>query len=234
MPGKNTKKRRRAQNALLVPEAGDRHLCPPNTRSIHGRALPGQVYRTAVTPLVGEQLERMPDPSAWAQTVIADMAPRDPAEEMLVAQLLFAHARVMRLTQLANIQSSPEYIRVMHEYADRASNTYRRLMLALAEYRRPPRTGDTFAVVKQTNIAGQQLIQNHEISSQTTTNEQGCRSDAGNPRSPTAGSPALSAHPGGSDFPAGVCPPREALDPVHRSPDAQRQGPIASQRDEAR
>ncbi len=38
------------------------------------------------------------------------------------------------------------------------SYTYRRLMPALSEYRHPPRSGDTFAVVKQANIAKQNVI----------------------------------------------------------------------------
>jgi hypothetical protein len=145
---------------------------PAVARLIHARVIPGIVYQTALKPMTGDD---RPDAGVYARDVIERMAPRDAAEEMLVAQLLFAHARVMRLTEIANQQTGIDSIRVVHEYADRASNTYRRLMLALAEYRRPPRTGDTFAVVKQTNIAGQQVIQNHENSTTNATNEQGCK-----------------------------------------------------------
>jgi hypothetical protein len=184
--------------------------------------------------MLGDTLDGAPDPSAYAQAVIADMAPRDAAEEMLIAQLLFAHARVMRLTALANQQIGLESLRVVHEYADRASNTYRRLMLALAEYRRPPHTGDTFAMVKQTNIAGQQVIQNHENSTTNATNEQGSKPIPGDARSTPASPPALPADTGGIGFPAFIRPARETVDAVHRSPDTRRQGPIAAERDEAR
>jgi hypothetical protein len=165
------------------------------------------------------------------------MSPRDPLEEMLVTQMVLAHARVLRLTQLAAKQNTVEGLRTTHEYADRASNTYRRLMLAFAEYRRPPRTGDTFAVVKQANIAGQQVIQNHENSTTNATNEQGSKPaphypvDAqGTPASP----PALPTDIGGVGFPSCIRPAREALGAVHRPPNAHRQGQIATERDEAR
>jgi hypothetical protein len=207
-----------------------KHPCepyPPNTRRIHGQVIPSGVYRAALAPVLGDTLKSVPDPSAYAQAVIADMAPRDAAEEMLIAQLLFAHARVMRLTALANQQTGLESLRTVHEYADRASNTYRRLMLALAEYRRPPRTGDTFAVVKQANIASQQVIQNHENSNTNATNEQGCQPV----RDPAP--PALPTHAQGTSFLAFVSPASEALGTVHRPPDASRQSPFPAERDKA-
>jgi hypothetical protein len=204
---------------------------PPNTKRIHGRALPGGVYRAALVPILGDKLAEGPDPSAYAQAVLADMAPRDAVEEMLIAQMLFAHARVMRLTALANQQTALEPIRTIHEYADRASNTYRRLMLALAEYRRPPRTGDTFAVVKQANIAGQQVIQNHENSGTNATNEQGCGRTSGNASPAT---PALSANADRVGVPAIIGPARHALDAIHRPADAGRQDPIAAERNQTR
>ena len=104
---------------------------PDFIRAIQGRTLPSAVYGIAMGPLLGDK--RKPQARAYARDVIDRMAPRDAAEEMLVAQLLFAHARVMRLTEMANLQSNLESLRVLHEYADRASNPYRRLMLALAE-----------------------------------------------------------------------------------------------------
>ncbi len=146
----------------------------PDPMIVHGRDVPGSVYRAAITPMIGNSLAALPDPRDYAEGVIEGMAPRDAAEEMLIAQMLFAHARAMRLTAMANNRSDLKSVRVLHEYADRASNTYRRLMLALAEYRRPPRAGGTFTAIKQANIAGQQVIQNHEIPTRTLTNEQGC------------------------------------------------------------
>ena len=135
-------------------------------RKLHASSLPGVVYAMALIPMLGKEGGK--EASAYARDVIARMEPRDPAEEMLVAQLLFAHARVLRLTEMTQDSQTADSLRVIHEYADRASNTYRKLMLALAEYRRPFRAGDTIAVVGQANFSNQQLIQNHEI----TTNEQ--------------------------------------------------------------
>lgn len=192
----------------------------PFAQLIHGRVVPGGVYRAALEPLLGETLETLPEPSFYAQSVIANMAPRDAAEEMLIAQLLFAHARVMRLTEMANRQTGVDAMRVVHEYADRASNTYRRLMLALAEYRRPPRAGDTFAVVKQANIAGQQVIQNHENSTTIKTNEQGITRGPEDNQCAPSGPQALPADAGRVGIPAFIHPTRETMDPVHRPADS--------------
>lgn len=139
-----------------------------------------------------------------------------------------------RLTALANQQTGLESLRTVHEYADRASNTYRRLMLALAEYRRPPRAGDTFAVVKQANIAGQQVIQNHENSGANATNEQGCGRPTGDAIPGHTTPPALPADTGGAGIPAFVRAARETVEAVHRPPDARRQSQIAAQRHQTR
>jgi hypothetical protein len=190
---------------------------PDFIRAIQGRTLPSAVYGIAMGPLLGDK--RKPQARAYARDVIDRMAPRDAAEEMLVAQLLFAHARVMRLTEMANHQSNLESLRVLHEYADRASNTYRRLMLALAEYRRPPRTGDTFAVVKQANIAGQQVVQNYENSTKIATNEQGINpapANAGDGRSTPADPPSLPADSDRLGCPAIDRTACEAVDALHR------------------
>lgn len=88
----------------------------------------------------------------YADDLIQRMAPRDPLEEMLVVQALMAHARVLHLTDLANRQTDLDSIRIMNEYAYKASNTFRRLMLALPEYRRSPRSGHTFTAIKHANI----------------------------------------------------------------------------------
>lgn len=227
-------RRKPSSNVPVSPES----MKPERARSVslkvHGRAVPGVIFRAAVAPVLGDKVIAAMDPSDYAQSVIARMEPRDAVEEMLIAQMLFAHARVMRLTALANLQTSLDSIRTVHEYADRASNTYRRLMLALAEYRRPPRTGDTFAVVKQANIAHQQVVQNHEIASTNATNEQGCDADHGNARRTPTCSPALPVDASGVSFPSCVRPSCETVEPVNRPPDARRQGPIAAERNEAR
>lgn len=235
MPEKPSKVSKSAPKTLPPPPPAIASDDPALARAMHGTVLPGAVYSAALAPMLGDK----PDPhaSAYASDVLVRMAPRDAAEEMLIAQLLFAHARVMRLTELANRQTSIEAIRVIHEYADRASNTYRRLMLALAEYRRPPRTGDTFAVVKQTNIAGQQVIQNNEKPTNNPTNEQGS-TPAAEPAARGAESPApipaLPADTERIEFSSFIRPARETVDAVHRPADARRQGPIPAERDKAR
>lgn len=223
MPARSTKRSKPNPEALPSPSTSEPY--PAKTRTVHGRAIPGLVYRSALSPMLGPALDKLPDPSAFAQSVIEDMAPRDPAEEMLVAQLLLAHARVMRLTELANRQTQPDAMRITHEYADRASNTYRRLMLALAEYRQPPRTprsGDGFTLVKQANFAQQQVVQNHENSNAKATNEQGCNPNPGDARGTAERPPALPTDASRFGIPSSVRTPREAVEAVHRPTNAQR------------
>ncbi|PHQ80002.1 MAG: hypothetical protein COB69_06835 [Phycisphaera sp.] len=100
-------------------------------RHLHGDGIPEAVYAIAIAPIMGGKTDDQA--KMYARDLIKRMAPRDPAEEMLISQMLFAHARSMRLTTLSGQQSTVEGIKVVHEYAERASNTYRRLMLALAE-----------------------------------------------------------------------------------------------------
>jgi hypothetical protein len=86
--------------------------------------------------------------------------PRDAVEEMLVMQMAWTHARMAKLLSLATSQEATVNVRVVNEACDRAANTFRRLMLALADYRRPPRS-DAFVAIKQANVAGQQVVHNH-------------------------------------------------------------------------
>jgi hypothetical protein len=82
--------------------------------------------------------------------------PRDPVEEMMIAQMLWAHARVANLMRRAKAQKEIKWAELLYEATDRASNLVRRQMLALAEYRRPRRR--TFTAIRQANIAGQQVV----------------------------------------------------------------------------
>lgn len=198
----------------------------------HCKALPSIIYGRALAPRFGEQAAQ--DAMAYAQDAITRMVPRDAAEEMLIAQMLFAHSRAMRLTELANKESDLEKIRILNEYADRASNTYRRLMLSLTQYRCPLRAGDSFTVVKQANIAGQQVIQNHEQSTKIATNEQGCQLDRSNAPGTTASPAHLPADTSRIGCPAFVGPESSTLETLHRTADNPRQGPIKPERDKAR
>ncbi len=212
--------------------SGDPHTDPKAAGQVHGMGLAAVVYGSGMdqrlrAPFVG--LDLRATGLVHVRDVMERMAPRDPAEEMLVAQLLTTHARVMHLSELANRQTNLGPVRTLNEYADRASNTYRRLMLALAEYRRPPRTGDSFTAIRQTNIAGQQVVQTHENRPPTNaTNEQGCTP------SPAKVPAALPADSGRPDVLAGLRRPREAVDQVHRPSDLRGQGPVADEREQAR
>lgn len=233
-----------APKSLSKSRASQVSLDIEQARAMHTQHIPAIIYGVGMHPLIGEEAE--PAARSYAQDVVTRMAPRDPAEEMLIAQLLYTHTRVIRLTALANQQTAIAPMGTLHEYADRASNTYRRLMLALAEYRRPPRAGDTFAVVKQANIAGQQVVQNIENFPGNTTNEQGCRhgrpatsppaipSTRSTVDSPTTDSTALPAHAGGAGVSASISRAGEAVGASHGPKDAGRQGSIACERDKAR
>lgn len=203
---------------------------PEHIRLVHGRFAPSVVYAMSLDSVFGE--ESAWGEGAYAQDVIERMGPRDPAEELLVAQMLCSHARVLRLTDLANKQTTLEGLRVMNEYADRASNTFRRLMLALAEYRRPARSGDLFAVVRQANIAGQQVVSNHRESGQAT-NEQGSGT-AGDPAAERRRGEALPADGAGASVAPPVDPSDQAMGTFDRTPDAGGKGSVPVERHEAR
>jgi hypothetical protein len=88
--------------------------------------------------LLGMGLEKATCASAFchAKDLFDRMQPRDPLEEMLIFQCLLTHARVAHLSNRACLSVNLEVVRITNEYADRAANTFRRQMLALAEYRR--------------------------------------------------------------------------------------------------
>lgn len=193
-------------------------------RLIHTKAATGLIYRNAVHERLGPLFDQM-NISQSAFTYVADvmdrMAPRDPLEEMLVAQAMCAHARVFHLTDLANKQTSLANVKTVNEYADKASNTYRRPMLALAEYRKPPKAGDTYTAIKNANIAGQQVVVNGEPRSpdrdENTTNEQGYH-DADTPAS-SKSPQGLPTEPGGARVPPSLRRPDKALGAIHRPED---------------
>jgi hypothetical protein len=133
-----------------------------------------------------------------------------------------AHARVMHLTDLANKQTTLNNVKTINEYADRASNTYRGLLIALGELRRPPKGpegprrapkgGDSYTAVRQADFAGQQVVMNGEpgtsADSMNTTNEQGFNDDDTPPDDPQA----LPAEPGGARVPQ----PKTSTEPDSR------------------
>jgi hypothetical protein len=201
-------------------------------RHLHGEGIPEAAYATAIAPIMGGRTDDQA--MMYARDLIKRMAPRDPAEEMLVSQMLFAHARSMRLTGLSGQQSTVEGLKVVHEYADRASNTYRRLMLALAEYRRPLKSGDSYSVIQQANIAAQQVVQNNGNTDEKATNEQGCNQEAEPDRAAYHPTADLPADTGRDEFFASISPEGETVEAVDRAEDASRKGTIEQKRDETR
>ncbi len=106
-----------------------------------------------------------------AETIKA-VSPRDPLERMLVQQLVWCHQRAASLSMKACKQSDLERIKVFNELIDEATNGYRRLMLALREYRAPYRRVN----IKQLNQAEQQnimLAEKPKSTAENATNEQG-------------------------------------------------------------
>jgi hypothetical protein len=221
----------RASEAV-VSLSGDPSTSVAAARRVHGGIMAGTVYGTALRKRLAslfEGLDLGQSSVAYAEDLLERMAPRDPAEEMLITQMLMAQVRTLHLTSLANQQTELDSLRVVNEYADRASNTYRRLMLALAEYRRPARAGDSFTAIAQANIAGQQLVVNERDQFEKATNEQE-RDQDGDRENP----PALSADPGGTEVTAGVSPQGPALEVLHRSANDEGQSTKSDERLEAR
>jgi len=90
---------------------------------------------------------------------VQQMNPKDPLEKLAVMEALWTHARLARMSQLAVRQTTPEGLRVVNEACDRAANTFRRLMLAIDEHRRPA-SSDSWIAIQQANLAQQQVVQN--------------------------------------------------------------------------
>ena len=156
---------------------------------------------------------------AYVESLQKSIKPRDAVEEMLVLQMAWTHGRLGHMSSLATQQTSRENIRTVHDACDRAANTYRRQMLALAEYRRPARS-DNFTVVKQANVANQQLVNNAQDPNSAkpiASNELGS-------------TPALPHVAEGIEFPAPVRPESQALAAEHRPEDAGRQSPLGHER----
>ncbi|MEM1167385.1 MAG: hypothetical protein AAGI30_13975 [Planctomycetota bacterium] len=210
------------ESRTVVKMRTDPDTDPVGAREIHLNAVAGGIYSGAMQHRFRRMFQGFdltPSAMVYAQDMIERMAPRDPMEEMLVVQALMAHARVLHLTDLANRQERLENLRTVHEYADRASNTFRRLMCALADYRKPPRGGDSFTAIKQANIAGQQVVMNAENSGANATNEQGSSDAASAPPEPQASQAALPTEPGGAGVAAGLSGAEHAVDTVDRAED---------------
>jgi len=118
-------------------------------------------------------------------------------------------------------------VQVINDACDRAANTFRRLMLALNEYRNPGRP-KIFAPIRQANRAQVQQVQNVEkakLESEDVPNELGCATPAPS---------TLPLDAGGLGIASLGCGAFEALAEKHRPADGGRQGGVAAERPPAR
>jgi hypothetical protein len=91
-----------------------------------------------------------------ARRLLAELAPRDAIEKMMVDQILWLHARLAHLSFYSSVQTRLKPMQVMHEACDRLADTIRRHIVAFSDYRDPGRR--RFTAVKQANIAQQQIV----------------------------------------------------------------------------
>lgn len=154
------------------------------------------------------------------ESIRESVQPRDALEEMLLVQMAWTHARLARLSAIATDQEQRANVQIVHDACDRAANTFRRQMLTLAEYRRPPQPGN-FVAIKQANLANQQVVQNVESQNAIASNEQGS-------------APALPPVKQGFDFPSDNGGTKQALAAEHRPDNRGRQGPIQAERHQTR
>lgn len=135
---------------------------------LHTHALSGAAYAQALrggaTTPPGNPLSRELADTAMlhAADVRLGAADGDVLVGMLADHMLLTHARILHLTQLAMKQKTLADMQIAHEACDRASNTYRRQLLALRQCQRVAQPAAPAATaVQQTFVAGQQIVNNH-------------------------------------------------------------------------
>ena len=159
----------------------------------------------------------------YIEAIRESVNPSDAIEEMLVVQMAWTHARLAKLSTIAVNQEQTRNVRVINDACDRAASTFRRQLLALAEYRRPAQPGN-FVAIRHANVANNQVIANGtepNPQNRIASNEQGS-------------TPALPPVAGGIELPAGDGTEKQAVAEKHRPQDRNREGPIQAERDEAR
>ena len=181
-------------------------------RRLHGSTFAGMVYsqqvKTAMNPATFTGDSALPnDMLATSCMHVMDlvhrMKPVDDLERMLIQQAIWTHARIGRLSQLVSHATLLDHTRVLNDAADKATNTYRRLMLALAEYRRPPKT-ESHTTITQANIAGQQIVQNDPESFRKPKNETNEKGFPDDHEPASQSTPALPSLATGPDFATGI------------------------------
>jgi hypothetical protein len=192
--------------------AGSRQLSLPTDVSAQRQAIKdvfldvvaGRVLSAQMKPFVTSTTEEGAARGAelFVEAIRESVKPRDALEEMLVVQMAWTHARLARLSAIAHNQEKRENLQAVQDACDHAANTFRRQMLALAEYRRPPQPGN-FMAIRQANVANQQVVQNVEAQgpiSSPSPKKGGESNEQGSARAQT---PALLPLAGGTEVPPG-------------------------------
>ncbi len=224
-----TESERSKPAAMIIPlsSANDPRKHKPSREKLHGGVLAGGIYAGMVRKMIeqtwgksdGLTNETIATAVQHGVDVDNSMKPRDALEKMLIEQALWTHARIAHLNDLAVGQQDRDALRIVNEAADRATNSFRRHMLALAEYRKPPRS-DVFTAIKQANIGGQQVIQNlQQGKTENGSNEQGFLPNTAAALPPDARGIAVAAP---------QCPEGKALDTINRPANTRRKGPRAT------
>jgi len=154
--------------------------------------------------------------------------PSDAIEDMLVVQMAWTHARLAKLSALAVDQTQVKNVQVVNDACNRAANTFRRQMLALSEYRRPPQLAG-FVAIEQADVANQQVVQNVQAG-RASENQKGLI--ASNEQGSAA--PALPPVAERAEVPAGGGDEEQAVAAELRPQDGRREGAVEAERDEAR
>jgi hypothetical protein len=125
-------------------------------RMEHGYLMDAGAYEAQMQAVVGKDAPVLAVHPHLRLGPNGRVRPRDPIEELLVAQMVQQHARLTYLNVFAAQQANLKWGQMMHDAADRTVSTFRRQMLALAEYRRPapppayrfyPRAGYVLSVI---------------------------------------------------------------------------------------
>lgn len=102
--------------------------------------LSAEIFGRVVRPLFSDDIADNPAFAVLARDLIQRLMPRDPIEEMLVAQMLWTHARAARMSRKSFEQKNLGWFKAYATEFERSSNLFRRQMKALTDYRKPRRT----------------------------------------------------------------------------------------------
>lgn len=202
--------------------SGDQFTNDAGRADLHGYGLTGSAYFKQIAKVAQSTMGS--DGSLGVICTALDhvkqsmnaMKCRDPLEQTLVAQALLTHSRIVHLSNMACAATDPSAIEMLNDACDKASNTYRRQMLALQAYRQPKQP---HLAINQANIAHQQLVQNAAGGEKNMTNEQGWQDEQ--PDTTHQKPPPLLAESGGAEVPASGRGRSKAVagkhGPAHRS-----------------